>query len=264
MVIPALNEEAALPGVLREIPSPPVRRVVVADNGSSDRTADFARECGAEVVTESERGYGAACLKALAHLSADPPDVVVFLDGDYSDHPDEIRIVVGPIARGEADLVIGGVGDVPGHRGIRCEPWRQINHVFVAAPDHPLCQERSPISLGAVRQYRAVIISDTSRNSAPLSRGLLNQQTAIYVPTMEAKVEAHRQGIGVGYVPQSCVSADVANGTLVALTLAETRADGPAQLGWKADNRGQALLFLLQRLREARGTCNPGSGGINP
>jgi DNA-binding transcriptional LysR family regulator len=149
------------------------------------------------------------------------------------------------------DLIIGGVGDVPGHRGIRCEPWRQINHVFVAAPDHPLCQERSPISLEAVRQYRAVIISDTSRNSAPLSRGLLNQQTAIYVPTMEAKVEAHRQGIGVGYVPQSRVSADVANGTLVALTLAETRADGPAQLGWKADNRGQALHFLLQRLREA-------------
>jgi glycosyltransferase involved in cell wall biosynthesis len=107
VVIPALNEEAALPGVLREVPQPPVRRIVVADNGSTDRTAELARECGAEVVTESERGYGAACLKALSHLGADPPDVVVFLDGDYSDHPDELPLVIAPILSGHADLVIG-------------------------------------------------------------------------------------------------------------------------------------------------------------
>ena len=107
VVIPALNEEAALPRVLEEIPKPPVRRVVVADNGSTDRTAEVAAKHGAEVVYESERGYGAACLKALAHLSADPPDIVVFLDGDYSDHPDELPLVVAPIGSGDADLVIG-------------------------------------------------------------------------------------------------------------------------------------------------------------
>ena len=84
-----------------------MRRVVVADNGSSDRTAEVARECGAEVVFEGERGYGAACLKALAHLSNDPPEVVVFLDGDYSDHPDELPLVVAPILAGEAELVVG-------------------------------------------------------------------------------------------------------------------------------------------------------------
>ena len=149
------------------------------------------------------------------------------------------------------DLIVGGVGDAPGHRGIRWEPWRQINHVFVAAPDHPLCREQVPISLEAIRQYRAVIISDTSRNSAPLSRGLLEQRTAIYVPTMEAKVEAHRQGLGVGYVPEDRVAADLARGTLVALSLAEARTDGPALLAWKADNRGQALQFLVQGLRQA-------------
>ena len=73
VIIPALNEQEALPLVLREIPRPPVRRIVVADNGSTDRTAEVARENGAEVVHEPERGYGAACLRALAHLAADPP-----------------------------------------------------------------------------------------------------------------------------------------------------------------------------------------------
>lgn len=107
VVIPALDEELALPRVLREIPRPLVRRVVVADNGSTDATAEVARAHGAEVVLEPERGYGAACLRALAHLAGDPPDVVVFMDGDYSDHPAELPLLVDPISSGDADLVIG-------------------------------------------------------------------------------------------------------------------------------------------------------------
>ncbi|MCZ6806085.1 MAG: glycosyltransferase family 2 protein, partial [Deltaproteobacteria bacterium] len=107
VVIPALNEERALLKVLEEIPRSSVRRVVVADNGSTDRTAAVARQAGAEVVHEPERGYGAACLRALGYLSSDPPDIVVFLDGDYSDHPAELPSLVDPILRGEAELVIG-------------------------------------------------------------------------------------------------------------------------------------------------------------
>jgi len=107
VVIPALDEEEALPHVLREVPCPPVRRVVVADNGSTDRTAEVARSMGATVVTEPERGYGAACLGALSVLADDPPDVVVFLDGDRSDNPSELPRLVEPIARGDAELVVG-------------------------------------------------------------------------------------------------------------------------------------------------------------
>ena len=107
VVIPALDEEEALPHVLAAIPSGLVRRVVVADNGSRDRTASRAREAGAEVVSEPRRGYGAACLKALAHLRADPPDVVVFLDGDHSDHPEELPSLLAPISAGHADFVVG-------------------------------------------------------------------------------------------------------------------------------------------------------------
>jgi DNA-binding transcriptional LysR family regulator len=149
------------------------------------------------------------------------------------------------------DLVIGGVGEIPGHQGIRYEPWRRINHVFVAAPDHPLCEEGTPIALEVIEQYRGVVISDTSRNSTALSRGLRNQQTALYVPTMEAKLEAHRLGMGVGYMPEEQAAEDVANGRLVVLEVAEARQDDPTMLGWKTSNRGQALHFLLERLREA-------------
>lgn len=108
VVIPALNEEASLPLVLAALPHPPVRRVVVADNGSRDGTARVAREAGAVVVHAERRGYGSACLAGLDHLrSHEPPDVVVFVDADFSDHPDELPRLVAPILAGEADLVIG-------------------------------------------------------------------------------------------------------------------------------------------------------------
>jgi len=104
VVIPALNEEQSIREVLGAIPSW-VRRVVVVDNGSTDLTASVARSCGAEVVREPRRGYGAACLRGLAELSE--PDIVVFVDADRSDRPEEMAGLVQPIADGTADLVIG-------------------------------------------------------------------------------------------------------------------------------------------------------------
>lgn len=111
VVIPALNEEASLPLVLADLAALPaglVRRVVVADNGSVDGTARVAGVGGAVVVEAPRPGYGSACLAGLDWLRrAGPPEVVAFLDADYSDHPEELPRLVAPIARGEADLVIG-------------------------------------------------------------------------------------------------------------------------------------------------------------
>src|SRR5262249_12006590 len=107
VVIPALNEEASLPMVLRDLPPHPVRDVIVVDNGSRDRTAEVARHAGARVVAEPERGYGSACLRGLAELAArpeGPPDIVVFLDADYSDHPDELPRLLRPILDGDCDF----------------------------------------------------------------------------------------------------------------------------------------------------------------
>lgn len=111
VVIPALNEEASIQLVLNDLPE--VRQVIVVDNGSSDATATVAKASGATVVDESQRGYGSACLRGLHEIARwveagnMPPSVVVFVDADYSDHPDLLPKLVQPILDGKADFVLG-------------------------------------------------------------------------------------------------------------------------------------------------------------
>lgn len=95
--------------MLREIPKNLVRHVVVANNGSTDRTAQVAQANGAVVVHETRKGYGQACLTAMEKLKEfDPaPDVVIFIDGDYSDYPEEMSLLLQPILDGQVDMVIG-------------------------------------------------------------------------------------------------------------------------------------------------------------
>lgn len=107
VLIPALNEEASLPYVLADLPKEIVDEIVVIDNGSVDHTAAVARAAGATVISEPRRGYGSACLAGLDYLKSKTPDIVVFLDADYSDHPDELPTVVRPIISEGYDFVIG-------------------------------------------------------------------------------------------------------------------------------------------------------------
>jgi glycosyltransferase involved in cell wall biosynthesis len=106
-VIPALNEEASLPRVLSALRGRGFRQIVVVDNGSDDATYAVARDGGATPLFERRRGYGQACLRAIDHLAGDPPDVVVFLDADGADDPDDLPALLAPIEAGAADLVIG-------------------------------------------------------------------------------------------------------------------------------------------------------------
>ncbi len=115
IVIPALDEEDALPHVLSDLAAAlPSATIVVVDNGSRDRTAAVAAQGGAVVLSEPERGYGAACLAGIRHLarSAQPPDVLVILDGDHADDPAVLPAqFVAPILDGEADLVLSSRRD---------------------------------------------------------------------------------------------------------------------------------------------------------
>lgn len=105
VIIPALNEEESLPKVIDDIPKDIVDEIIVVDNGSLDNTISVAEKCGAKVVIEKKRGYGAACLKGLASLKN--TDIVVILDADYSDYPGQIERLLAPIVKKDADFVIG-------------------------------------------------------------------------------------------------------------------------------------------------------------
>ena len=109
VVIPAYNEEQSIGYVISDIPKDWVREVIVCNNNSKDNTARVAKDHGAIVVHEPRPGYGSACLKGLAHIAvqAQNPDIVVFMDGDYSDHPDQLPELVAPIVKDGMDLVIG-------------------------------------------------------------------------------------------------------------------------------------------------------------
>ncbi len=111
VIIPAYNEEKSIGKVLGDIPWDLVREVIVCNNASTDNTAAVAREAGATVLDQPEKGYGAACLKGIEHLQSktpeNQPDIVLFIDGDYSDYPEEAVKVVQPILDEEMDMVIG-------------------------------------------------------------------------------------------------------------------------------------------------------------
>ncbi len=106
VIIPALNEAESIGQVLNDIPGEIVEEVIVVDNGSSDNTVTVSKGLGASVIQEPLKGYGAACLRGISMLKQDT-DIVVFLDADYSDYPQDLHAVVKPIIDDNAEMVIG-------------------------------------------------------------------------------------------------------------------------------------------------------------
>jgi glycosyltransferase involved in cell wall biosynthesis len=107
IIIPVLNEEEAIEKVLQEIPWTKVKEIVVVDNGSTDKTSEVAKKGGATVLFEPRRGYGSACLAGMKYIANSPPEIVVFMDGDYSDNPENLGRIVNPILKENFDIVIG-------------------------------------------------------------------------------------------------------------------------------------------------------------
>ena len=111
VIIPAYNEEESIGLVINDIPKSLVSEVIVCNNNSTDNTVEIAKNAGATVVNQLQKGYGSACLKGMEYISNKPidkqPDVVVFLDGDYSDHPEEMELMLNEIRENDLDMVIG-------------------------------------------------------------------------------------------------------------------------------------------------------------
>lgn len=129
VILPAYNEEASIGLVLKDLPWDTLHEIIVADNNSTDGTARIAAEHGAKVVREKRQGYGSACLKGISIL--DDPDIVVFLDADYSDYPEEIALLVEPIISGSMDFVLGSRMILPESRKALLPQARYGNRLAV-------------------------------------------------------------------------------------------------------------------------------------
>jgi glycosyltransferase involved in cell wall biosynthesis len=154
VIIPTHNEAQAIERVLADLPSHLTTEVIVVDSNSTDGTPDIAAKMGTRVVQEPRRGYGRACLTGLA--AANSPDVVVFLDGDYSDRPSELPILLAPITDGRADITLGS--RLHKQHSARAMPWHQVVGNRLAAGLIRLLYKVDITDLGPFRAARADVL----------------------------------------------------------------------------------------------------------
>ena len=187
VIIPTYNEAEAIGRVLRDLPRDLATEVIVVDSNSSDGTPEIAAQMGARVINEPRRGYGRACLTGLANTNE--PDVLVFLDGDYSDRPSELPILLAPILEGRADITIGsrlGAG-----RNSQALPWHQSFGNHLAA--------------GMIRLLYGVKISDLGpfRAARAEALGALSLEEATYGWAVEMILKGAISGFRIVEVPVS-------------------------------------------------------------
>ena len=191
VIIPAHNEAGAIGLVLAEIPAGLAEEVIVVDNNSTDNTGEIARAAGAVVLREPRPGYGYACLAGMAHAYGRPqsaqPDIVVFLDGDHSDFPEQMPELLAPLLRGEADLVIGSRALGVREKGSLLPQQRFGN--WLAA--------------GLLRLRYGTTTTDLGPFRAVLAPALLalGMEDKTYGWTVEMQVKAARQGLRTVEVP---------------------------------------------------------------
>ncbi len=222
VIIPAFNEEASIGRVLADLPVALLRHIIVADNGSTDRTAEMAAAAGAVVVTAPRRGYGSACRAGIEHLARldEAPHIVVFVDADYSDHPDELPQLVAPL-RGEADLVVGSRALGRRERGALMPQARFGNW----------------LSTRLIRALYGVRMTDLGPFRAILWDRLLELEMTDpdFGWTVEMQVKAARAGLVYREVPVSYrkrIGTSKISGTV----------SGSVRAGWK-------ILYTIFRLR---------------
>jgi glycosyltransferase involved in cell wall biosynthesis len=162
VIIPTHNEAQAIGRVLADLPTDVIAEVLVVDSNSSDGTPEIAAKMGARVLREPRRGYGRACLTGIA--ATDAPDIVVFLDGDYSDRPDELPILIAPIVEGRADITLGSrLAKRTDHAAL---PWHQVFGNRLAAGLIRLLYRQKITDLGPFRAARADVLQQLQLEEA--------------------------------------------------------------------------------------------------
>jgi glycosyltransferase involved in cell wall biosynthesis len=162
VIIPTRNEASAISRVLGDLPAELVAEVLVVDSNSTDGTAEIAAKMGARVIRESRRGYGRACLSGLANVDA--PDIVVFLDGDYSDRPGELPLLLAPITEGRADITLGS--RLGKQRIAGALPWHAVMGNWLAAGLIRLLYGVKVSDLGPFRAARADVLRELALEEA--------------------------------------------------------------------------------------------------
>lgn len=188
-IIPALNEEGALPGVLAGLPRDVLDAIVVVDNGSTDRTAEIARAAGCIVRREERRGYGQACLTGIDAARPLRPEVVVFLDADGADDPRDVARVVTPVLERRADLVIGSRTRGAREQGA-LTPQARVGNAIATALIHLIWRRRFT-DLGPLRAVRFSTLES------------LHMSDRAFGWTVEMQVRAAKRGVRCLEVPVS-------------------------------------------------------------
>ncbi|HEV7513751.1 MAG TPA: glycosyltransferase family 2 protein [Candidatus Acidoferrum sp.] len=187
VIIPTHNEAQAIGCVIADLPFEIVNEIIVVDSNSTDGTPDIAARMGARVISEGRRGYGQACLTGLA--CANSPDVVVFLDGDYSDRPGELPLLLAPIAEGWADITIGS--RLAGPRTPGALPWHALFGNWLAAR---LIRNLYGLKISDLGPFRAA--------RADVLRAIELEETT-YGWAVELILKAALQGLRIVEVPVS-------------------------------------------------------------
>jgi glycosyltransferase involved in cell wall biosynthesis len=246
VVIPAFNEARAIGSVIRDIPSALVDEVVVVNNASTDETEDNARAAGATVIDEPRQGYGFACLRGIAYAKAKQPDVLVFLDGDYSDHPDEMPRLVRPIQDDRADFVVGS--RIRGN----AEPGAML----------PQAQVGNRLACALMRWIWGARYTDLGPFRAIRFRDLLalDMQDTTFGWTIEMQIKAVEAGLRVKEVPVSYrrrVGVSKITGTIRGTVQASAKILWTiGRMAWTTAARAPHLRDRRQRVRKSASKIN--------
>ncbi len=183
VIIPAYNEADAIAKVVNALPRHLLREIVVVNNNSTDATTEHAKQAGATVLQEPSQGYGAACLKGIAYLAtkSEPPGIVLFIDADFSDYPEDAKQILAPIILGEADLVIGSRALGKKERGSMTVP--QVFGTWLATT---LLRKMYNIHFTDLGPFRAIRFDKLQQ---------LQMADTTYGWTVEMQLKAAKQGL---------------------------------------------------------------------